>query len=144
MAILWAFRDSCGLGFFKGTLMPDPHGILVAPGQNSRAARKIPFTSLAGIEAQKALVSDYIRDAIEIEKAGLKVDLPKDDLVPPEELTRALSADPAFARSFEALTPGRRRGWILHISQAKLSATRQSRIEKARPRILEGKGINDR
>ena len=124
--------------------MRDPHGVLVAPGENSRAARKIPFTSLAGIEAQKALVSDYIRDAVEIEKAGLKVDLPKDDLVPPEELAGALAADPAFARAFGALTPGRRRGWILHISQARLSATRQSRIEKARPGILEGKGIHDR
>jgi uncharacterized protein YdeI (YjbR/CyaY-like superfamily) len=124
--------------------MRDPQGVLAAPGENSRVARKIPFTSLAGIEAQKDLVSDYIRDANEIEKAGLKVDLPKDDLVPPEELTRALVADPAFSRAFEALTPGRKRGWILHVSQPKLSATRQSRIEKARPRILEGKGIHDR
>lgn len=124
--------------------MRDPQEVLVAPGDNSRSARKIEFKDVADIKAQKALVRDYILEAIEIEKAGLKVDLPKDDLAPPEELIAALTADAALASAFNSLTPGRQRGWILHFRQPKQSATRTSRIEKATPRILEGKGLHDR
>ncbi len=86
----------------------------------------------------------YVREAIEIEKSGLKVDLPKEDLDYPAELVEALDGDVGLREYFEALTPGRQRGWVLHFSQAKQSATRAARIEKARPRILDGKGMNDR
>lgn len=144
VAILWAFKDSCGLGFFKGVLLSDPQKLLVAPGENSRAARKLPFTSVEQIEARKALISDYMAEAIEIEKKGLKVDMLPDDLAPPDELTQALAADPDLARAFAALTPGRRRGWTLHIAQARQSPTRFSRIEKSVPKIMAGKGWNER
>jgi uncharacterized protein YdeI (YjbR/CyaY-like superfamily) len=144
VAILWAFKDNCGLGFFKGALLKDPEGLLVAPGENSRAARKMPFRSVDEIGAAKKTVRSYVAEAIEIERQGLKVDMPADDLAPPEELVAALEANPDFAAAFEALTPGRRRSWILHLGQAKQAATRVSRIAKAVPKIREGKGWNER
>ena len=144
VALLWGFKEECRLGFFKGVLLEDPHQILVAPGENSRSSRTLNFTSMAGIERQEDVIRDYLREAIELEKAGLKVDLPKDDLDPPAELTAILGRDDALRAAFEALTPGRRRGWILHFSQPKQPATRMSRIEKAAPRILSGKGMHDR
>ena len=144
IAILWAFKDSCGLGFFKGVLLKDPEGMLVAPGENSRAARKLPFTSVEHIEAKKAHIRDYIAEAIEIEKKGLKVDMPPDDLAPPDELAQALAADQRLAQAFADLTPGRRRSWTIHIAQAKKPATRVSRIKKAGPEIMAGKGWNER
>lgn len=144
VALLWGFKEECRLGFFKGVLLEDPQQILVAPGENSRSSRTLNFTSMAGIEHQEDVIRDYVREAIELEKAGLKVDLPKDDLDPPAELTAVLGRDDALRAAFEALTPGRRRGWILHFSQPKQPATRMSRIEKAAPRILAGKGMHDR
>ena len=144
VAILWGFKDYCGLGFFKGVLLKDPEGILVAQGENSRTARIVKFTSVAEIAARQAALKDYIREAVQIEKAGLRVDLPKDDLDYPAELIDRLNGDPDFRAAFEALTPGRQRGYVLHFSQPKQSATRASRIDKAAPRILAGKGMHDR
>ena len=144
VAILWAFKDNCGLGFFKGALLKDTKGLLVAPGENSRAARKLPFRSLDEVRAGEKTIRAYVTEAIEIERRGLKVDMPADDLDPPEELIATLEADSDFAAAFEALTPGRRRSWILHFGQAKQAATRVSRIEKAAPKIREGKGWNER
>lgn len=144
IAILWAFKENCGLGFFKGALIPDPKGLLVAPGKNSRLARKIPFRSVAEIVAQEPAIRDYVTAAVDIEKAGLKVELPDDDLSWPVELEDALSTDAGLRKAFNALTPGRRRSWILHIGQAKQSATRSTRIARAAPKIREGKGMNDR
>jgi uncharacterized protein YdeI (YjbR/CyaY-like superfamily) len=144
VAILWGFKEYCGIGFFKGVLMKDPENILVAQGEHSRATRLIRVSSVGEIESMEATLKDYIAEAVAVEKAGLKVDLPKDDLEWPEELVARLDDDPELREAFEALTPGRRRGYVLHISQAKQSETRAARIEKWAPRILEGKGMHDR
>ncbi len=144
VAILWAFKDNCGLGFFKGALLSDPENLLLTPGENTRAARKLPFTSVAQIRENEAAIRAYVAEAIEIQKKGLKVDMPADDLAPPDELTEALAADPDLAQAFDALTPGRRRSWILHLAQAKKPETRIARIEKAAPKIQAGKGWLER
>lgn len=144
VAIVWAFRDRCGLGFFKGVLLKDPAGILTAPGENSRSARKAAFTDLAAIEAAARTLRAYVDEAIALEKAGAKVDLPKDDLAYPQELTARLADDPALAAAFDALSPGRRRGWLLHFGQARRPKTRATRIDRATPMILAGKGMHDR
>lgn len=144
IATVWGLKDNAALSFFKGVLLKDPENILVAPGENSRSVRMVKFTGLAEIAAMEAVLKDYIREAVANEKAGLKVDFPKDDLDYPEELADRLDGDPEFRAAFEALTPGRRRGWVLHFSSAKQSATRTSRIDKAAPKILAGKGMQDR
>ena len=144
IATVWGLKENCALSFFKGVLLKDREGILVAPGENSRSVRMIKFTGVAEIAAMEAVLKGYVREAVENEKAGLKVDFPKDDLDYPEELVDRLDGDPDFRTAFEALTPGRQRGWVLHFSGAKQSATRISRIDKAAPRILAGKGMQDR
>ena len=144
VATVWGFKENCVLGFFKGVLLKDAKGILVAPGENSRSVRMIKFTSIAEIARMEATLKDYIHEAVEVEKAGLKVDFPKDDLAFPAELIRKLDENPELKTAFEALTPGRQRGYILYFSQPKQSPTRTSRIEKSEPRILGGKGLNDR
>ena len=144
VATVWGLKDCCALAFFKGVLLADPEGILVAPGENSRSMRVVKFTGAAEIAGMEAVLKDYIHRGVEVEKAGLKVDFPKDDLEYPEELTDKLAADPGLKAAFEALTPGRRRGYVLHFSQPKQSKTRVSRIEKSAPRILEGRGLHDR
>ncbi len=144
VATVWGLKEGCVLSFFKGVLLKDPEGILVAPGANSRSVRMIRFTSLSEIAGIEATVKAYVEEAIALEKAGRKVEFRKDDLAWPEELTQALGADPELKAAFEALTPGRRRGYILHFSHAKQPATRRSRIEKHAPRIRAGKGLHDR
>lgn len=144
VAMVAGLKDCCVLSFFKGVLLKDPKGILVPPGENSRSARLIRFTSIAQIGELEDTLKDYVRAAVEVEKAGLKVEFQKDDLDLPEELVEKLSEDPELKASWEKLTPGRRRGYVLHFSQPKQSKTRVSRIGKARPRILEGKGMHDR
>ncbi len=144
LAILWGFKDHAALGFFKGVLFKDPQGLLVAPGENSRSARMVTFTDVAQIAAQADALKALIGEGIAVESAGLKVDFAKDDLDYPPELIDRLDADADFRAAFEALTPGRRRSHVLHISQAKQSATRAARIDKAAPRILAGKGFNER
>lgn len=144
VALLWGFRNECRLGFFKGVLLKDLEGLLLAPGENSRSSRTLNFGSVAEIERKDDAIRAYVAEAIAIEQAGMTVDLPKDDLTPPGELTAMLDAAPDLRAAFEALTPGRRRGWILHFAQPKQPATRTARIEKAAPRILAGKGLHDR
>lgn len=144
VAILWGFSDHCALGFFKGVLLDDPEGLLVAPGENSRSARKIVAGSVAEIAAMAPTLRRYVEAAMAVERAGLKVALPKDDLDMPEELSARMEGDPDFAAAFRGLTPGRRRGWILHFSQPKQGKTRTARIDRAAPRILAGKGMHDR
>lgn len=144
VAIIWGFKDHAALGFFKGVLLKDPAGILVAPGANSRSSRVVKFRGVGEIAVKDAVLRDYIREAMEIEKAGQKVDLPKHDLPHPEELIGKLDADPAYREAFEALTPGRRRGYLLHFSEPKKPETRLARIEKAAPRIFAGKGFSER
>lgn len=144
VATIWGLKESCALSFFKGVLLSDVDGILVAPGKNSRSVRMVRFTSVEQIAGMEAILKDYIREAIGAEEVGLKVDFRDGDLDLPEELVKKLEEDPDLKTAFEALTPGRQRGYVLHFSQAKQSSTRLSRIEKHRPRILVGKGLHDR
>jgi uncharacterized protein YdeI (YjbR/CyaY-like superfamily) len=143
IAIISGFKEYCVLGFFKGALMADPHGILVAPGA-VQAARQIRFTSLRGITSQEAVLKTYIAEAIAVEKAGLKVELKShSEYAMPIELKKRLDAMPRLKKAFQALTPGRQRGYMLHIAAPKQAKTRESRVEKCMDRILEGKGLND-
>ncbi len=144
VATLWGLKDACAIGFFKGALMKDPEGILAAPGENSRAMRTIRFADAGEIERLRPVLAAYLREAVEVERAGLKVEFAKDDIEPPEELTRILEADPKLRAAFEALTPGRRRAYLLHFTQPKKSGTRVARIERASPAIMAGKGMHDR
>ncbi|MEC7299048.1 MAG: DUF1801 domain-containing protein [Pseudomonadota bacterium] len=138
------FKDRCVLSFFKGALLEDPADILRPPGPNSRGARVVEFHSLNEVEALSDTLRAYVQAAIAVEASGRKVEFAKDDLPQPQELTDALDRDADLAQAFAALTPGRRRAWTLHIGQARQSATRSARIEKARPMILQGKGLNGR
>ncbi len=124
--------------------MSDPQRLLVSPGENSRSAKKLPFTSVAEIIGRETLIRDYVAEAIGIEELGLKIPPPEQDLPIPSELLTALNSDHRLKSAFEALTPGRRRSWLMHIAQAKQSATRASRVAKATPLIIEGKGLNER
>lgn len=142
VAIIWGFKDRATLGFFKGVLLDDPEGILVVPGENSRTSRVVNFTDLDRIEALRPVLSARLAEAIE--KAATKIELPTDDLDYPEELILRLAGDPDLAAAFDALTPGRRRSWVLNFVQAKQTQTRLARIDKAVPKIMQGKGMNDR
>ena len=144
IAILASMSDSVAVSFLKGVLLDDPAGRLEAPGPNSRSARYMKFHRLEAIRADEAVLRSFIRQAVENERAGRKVDLPKNDISLPVELVEAMGADPDLAKAFVALTPGRRRGWALHFSSAKMAETRGRRIETARPAILDGKGPHDR
>lgn len=145
VVILSSFKDNCTLSFFKGVLLQDSERILVQPGENSQAGRVIRFTSVDEILALEAVLKAYVAEAIEVEKAGLKVEYQDTSAFEfPDELLKMFADDPAFAAAFEALTPGRQRGYLLHFSSAKQSQTRVRRIEKYMPRIFEGKGLHDR
>lgn len=145
VVLMSAFKEYCAISFFKGALLKDPKGILDKPGENTQAARLIRFISVGEIEALEPVLKAYIQEAIQVEKAGLKVEF-KDtsEFDIPEEFQTQLEADPALKMAFEALTPGRQRGYLLHFSQAKQSKTRASRVEKCIPKILAGKGFHDR
>ena len=142
--LIYALKDHCGIGFFKGTLLDDQHKLLVAPGKSSQAARRLQFTRVADIVENEDAIRFYISQAIEVERAGHKVEFKQVPEPMPEELTERLLVDEELRVAFEALTPGRRRGYILHFSSAKQSQTRKARIEKCRPKILAGKGMQDR
>jgi len=137
--------DCCAFSFFKGVLLADGEGILTKPGANTRSARMVRFHSVEEIRAAEPTLRAYLAEAVALEKAGRKVDFGDgDDIDYPDELIDRLDADPDFQEAFEALTPGRRRGYLLHFSSAKQPATRLARIAKATPAILRGKGLNDR
>ncbi len=143
LAIIQPFKGHCALMFFKGALLEDTHGLLRSQGQNTQSALRLEFTSEAQIK--KSVVMSYVKQAISVEKAGLEVDFKaKRELELPEELTQIMKRDSKFAKAFRALTPGRQRGYVLHFTGAKQSQTRTARIEKCMPKILEGKGFNDR
>lgn len=142
--LLGSFKAFCSISFFKGSLMKDPNGILLKPGENSQIARMIKFTHLDQIRELEPVIRAYIVEAIEIEKTGAKPILDKSgELAFPEELLQILDQDAAFKAAFTALTPGRQRGYHLFFTAPKQSATRITRIEKYRQQILNGKGIND-
>ena len=139
-----SFKDACTLSFVKGALLKDPKGILELPGPNTQSARLIKFTEAKQIVKMKSTLKAYIREAIEAEKAGLKVAFKKiDEHETPEELQAKFDEDPTFEKAFRALTPGRQRAYLLHFCGAKQSKTRTARIEKHAQRIFDGKGLND-
>ena len=145
IAIITPMKETCALAFMKGALLKDPEGILVRPGENSQSGRWIKFTSVKEIGAMQSVLKAYIKEAIEIEKAGLEVKLKEtSEFEVPEELTEMMKEDPSFKAAFEALTPGRQRGYLLFFNAPKQAKTRVSRIEKSLPRILDGKGVHDR
>ena len=144
LVTIWAFKDGCGLGFFKGVLLSDPDDILVPVGMNSRSAMKIVFHSAAEIHAAEGRIAAFVEEAIEREARGEQVEFGKDDLALPDELVEALAADPELAAAWDELTPGRRRSHILHVSGAKKSETRWARIERNRGNILTGKNFQGR
>lgn len=139
--LISAFKDYCALALFKGALLKDPEGILVAPGENSQSMRHIRFTNVSQIAAREPLLQAYIQEAIENEKAGLKIQR-NSEVAIPAEFQSKLDASQALKAAFEALTPGRRRAYLMHFSQPKQSATRAARIEKCTPQILAGKGLD--
>ena len=142
--LMHVFKEYCALLFFKGALLKDAKSILVQQTTNVQAARQIRFTEVGEIVKLKATLKAYIKEAVEIEKAGLKVELKKtSQFTMPKEFKMKLDKDPLLKKAFLALTPGRQRGFLLHFSQAKQSITRESRIEKCKPQILKGKGLND-
>ncbi len=144
IVIIGKFKAYCTLSFFKGVLLNDTNNILVAPGENSQSSRMIKFTSVQEIMEIKSTLKAYIYEAIEVEKAGIKVDFKEStNLTYPEEFRHKLEKMPALKTAFEDLTPGRQRAYNLYFSGAKQSKTRESRIEKYIPRILDGIGIND-
>ncbi|MCA9666430.1 MAG: YdeI/OmpD-associated family protein [Myxococcales bacterium] len=145
VAIIQPFKACCALMFFKGSLLKDPEGVLVKQGENSQAAMRMEFTSVAQVDALQATLRSYVAEAVALEKAGAKVDFKdKRELVLCDELVAALGDDPALEAAFEALTPGRQRAYNLHFSGAKRSETRAARVAKCAPQILAGKGLNDR
>ncbi|MGG4501673.1 YdeI/OmpD-associated family protein [Paenibacillus polymyxa] len=145
IAIIQGFKEHCALMFFKGALLKDPNGILIKPGEDTQAGRQIRFTNIEEIVEMETILKTYIIEAIEVEKAGLKVDFKKNtELIFPEEFQAKLDENPALKTAFAALTPGRQRAYIMHFSAPKQSKTRESRIEKCMQDILAGKGLNDR
>jgi uncharacterized protein YdeI (YjbR/CyaY-like superfamily) len=144
VVLIHGFKSYCALLFMKGALLKDPKGILIQQTKNVQAARQVRFASLADINRQKAAVKAYIREAIAVEKSGVKVVLKKAaQFDVPEEFLNRLDDDPNLAEAFHALTPGRQKGYLLHFAGAKQSATRTARVEKHAPRILKGLGLDD-
>jgi len=141
IVIIQGFKEFCALLFCKGALLNDAKGILKKFGW--QAARRIPFTGVREIVEMELILKAYIHEAIEVEKAGLKVNFKQNPEPIPEEFQNKLGESPALKTAFEALTPGRQRGYILYFSGAKQSKTRESRVEKCMRRILNGKGLND-
>jgi uncharacterized protein YdeI (YjbR/CyaY-like superfamily) len=143
VVIIQGFKDYCALGFFQGALLKDAQKLLVQLGQ-VRAARVMKFASVEEIAAKAATIRAYVAEAIAAAKAGQKVEATPAEYPVPAELAARFEVDPAFKQAFEALTPGRQRSWLYHVSSAKQSATRAARIEKALPAILEGRGFLER
>lgn len=142
--LIHGFKDYCALLFMKGALMKDPAGILVQQTDNVQSARQIRFTSAEQIAGMENVLKAYMHDAIEVEKSGVRVDFKKaEDFEVPEEFTAKLAEMPELKTAFEALTPGRQKGYLLHFAGAKQAKTREARIEKYVPKILEGKGLDD-
>lgn len=144
IVIIHGFKEYCALLFHKGALLKDKQGILIQQTENVQAARQIRFTNLQQIVDMETILKEYILEAIEVEKAGLKVELKKNtEYAVPEEFQTKLDENPALKMAFEALTPGRQRAYLFYFSQPKQSKTRVSRVEKSTQQILDGKGLND-
>ncbi|NII84984.1 MULTISPECIES: YdeI/OmpD-associated family protein [unclassified Pedobacter] len=144
IVLIHDFKEYCAFLFFKGALLKDNEGILIQQTENVQSARQIRFTTALQIIEMKAILRTYIFEAIEVEKAGLKVDLKKTaEYTIPAEFQSKLDHIPDLKTAFEALTPGRQRGYLLYFSAAKQSKTRAARVEKFIPQILNGKGLDD-
>jgi len=144
VVLIHAFKEYCALLFFKGSLLNDSHGILIQQTENVQAGRQIRFSNVHEIVEKQDILKAYIYDAIELEKAGLKVEFKKTtEYNIPEEFKQKLDDIPALKTAFEALTPGRQRAYLFYFSQPKQSKTRESRVEKFIPLILNGKGLDD-
>ena len=143
--LIHGFKEYCAVLFMKGALMQDDEGLLIQQTQKVQAARQLRFTGVEEIREKSEQIAAYMQDAIEVEKAGLKVEMkPMQEFAVPEELRMRFEDDAALREAFEALTPGRQRAYLLHFTEPKQSKTRIARIEKHAPRILEGKGLTDR
>jgi uncharacterized protein YdeI (YjbR/CyaY-like superfamily) len=144
IVLIHGFKDYCALLFFKGVLMKDEKHLLIQQTENVQDRRQMRFVDIADIVKQKSVIKAYIKEAILIEKSGLKVTFKKTaEFTMPEEFKAVLAKDKKLSAAFEKLTPGRQRGYLLHFSSAKQQKTRESRIEKCRPLILDGKGLED-
>ena len=144
VVIIHGFKEYCALLFTKGVLLKDPKGILIQQTENMQAARQLRFTNVREIVQMKPVLKAYINEAVSVEKAGLEVTYKKtSEFKVPEEFQNRLDENRALKTAFNALTPGRQRGYLLYFSGAKQSNTREARIEKYRPQILKGKGLND-
>lgn len=144
VVLIHVFKEYCAFLFFKGALLNDPDAILIQQTENVQSARQVRFTYVKEITKQKKILKAYIYEAIEIEKAGLKVKLKQTaDYAVPEEFQLQLNKKPALKKAFEALTPGRQRAYLFYFSQAKQAKTREARIEKYIPKIMDGLGLDD-
>lgn len=144
IVLIHYFKEYCAFLFFKGALMKDPDNILIQQSDNVQAARQVRFTNVQDILAKKEILKKYIFEAAEIEKSGQKVEMKKvSDFEIAEELQNKFNSDADLKKAFYALTPGRQRAYLLHFSQPKQSKTREARVEKNIPRIVDGKGLND-
>ena len=144
VVLIHVFKEYCALLLFKGVLLKDPHGMLVQQTANVQAARQIRFTGIREIVKKQSIIKAYIKNAIEVEKAGVKVELKKTkEYKMPDEFKSVLDDMPELKTAFQALTPGRQRGYLLYFSSAKQAKTREARIEKYLPQILKRKGLED-
>jgi uncharacterized protein YdeI (YjbR/CyaY-like superfamily) len=144
VVLIHTFKEYCAFLFFKGALLKDPKNILIQQTKNVQAARQVRFTNVQGIDKIKTVLRAYIKEAIEVEKAGLKVNFKKtSEFSIPEEFQNKLDEKPALKKAFQTLTPGRQRAYIFYFSQPKQSKTRETRVEKCIKQILNGKGLND-
>jgi uncharacterized protein YdeI (YjbR/CyaY-like superfamily) len=144
VVILQGFKDYCALLFTKGVLLKDPKGILVQQTENVQAARQLRFTEAREVTKMAPIIKAYVKEAVEVEKAGLEVEYKKtSEFKVSAELQNRFVEDLSFKRAFDALTPGRQRGYLLHFSAAKQSKTREARIDKWMPQIFKGKGLQD-
>lgn len=144
IVLIHVFKEYCALLFFKGALLSNAHGILIQQTENVQAARQARFTDVKEIVKLKTILKATVYEAIEVEKAGLKVTLKKTkEFAMAEEFEKRINKNATLKKAFYALTPGRQRAYLLHFSQAKQSQTREARIDKCTPQILKGKGLND-
>jgi uncharacterized protein YdeI (YjbR/CyaY-like superfamily) len=145
IVIFQPFKELCALLFFRGALLKDPDGVLKEQGKNTRSALRLEFRSVADVRAVESTIAALVQDAIHVERTGMSIPKrdPADGGPYPDELAMLLAADPGLRDAWERLTPGRRRGWLLHFNGAKQSKTRIARIERALPRIFEGFGMHD-
>ena len=143
IVLIHGFKEYCALLFFKGALLKDAKGILIQQTKNVQAGRQIRFTNVQQIVKMEPILKAYIREAVEVEKAGLKVNFKRNPEPIPEEFQNKLDENPALKTAFHELTPGRQRAYNLHFSAPKQSKTREARVEKCMQQILDGKGLDD-